>query len=494
MLLSQIAEHIPNKLALRIVRDVPIADVVHDSREVSPGALFVCRRGERFDGHDFIPQALAAGAAAVVVEGAQRLSAVPPDVPAIAVADSRLAQAAAAAACHGFPARRLTLIGVTGTNGKTSTCYFLESILRAANIRAGLMTTLEVRLAPDAPPERALRTTPEAAQIQRLLARALAARSSHVVLEVSSHALELRRVDYCEFDVAVFTNLSPEHLDFHPTMDAYFAAKLALFDGRLAGEKPLKAATNIDDPYGKKLLSLAAGEVITFGCDPSADVCASAIEPSLSGTVLRAKTPLGPFEARLNLRGEFSAYNALAAAAAALALGLSVEPIVAGLQSLPPVPGRLEPVPSARGPLVFVDYAHTPGGLRSVLKTLRQIAPRRVICVFGCGGDRDRSKRPKMGAIAAQLADLAIVTSDNPRSEDPEAIIDEILAGISSGNVLRMSDRAQAIRRAIAEAHEEDVVLIAGKGHETYQIFADKTVHFDDREVARAALKELGLL
>ncbi len=465
-------------------------DVTHDSRACAPGTVFVAIRGEKTDAHRFIPQAVERGAVAVISEQPVDTSAAPAW---IQVRDARRALALSAAAVHGRPSERLKLAGITGTNGKTTTAHLIDSILRAAEGTSAMFGTISHRVGEEA--ITASHTTPESADIQRMLARAVAAGCRSAVMEVSSHAIELHRADALKFAVAVFTNLTRDHLDYHKTMDAYFAAKERLFNGAL-DYAPLASIINIDDEYGRKLLGTARGTLITYGLGERADVRTKDYRVTGRGTSYTAETPAGRIEIESPLVGRPHVYNTLAAIAAGLALGADSEQIARGINGCEVVAGRFEQVTAegADAPFtVIVDYAHTDDALKNVLQTAREIAGNnRVIVVFGCGGDRDRTKRAPMGEIAATLADVAIATSDNPRSEDPEAIIADIEVGLkrSGRNYIKIVERREAIFRAVAEARAGDVVLIAGKGHETYQILGSQTVHFDDREVAGEAILE----
>lgn len=468
--------------------DPVIKEISHDSRRCLPGSLFAAIAGERFDGHQFIDQALERGAVAVMSERPRPSGFAHPW---LRVDDVRLALALAAAAIFGHPSRHLTLIGVTGTNGKTTTATLVEAILRAAGFRSASMGTIHYRLGETEMP--AERTTPEAPDIQRFLARACAQGITHVVMEVSSHALDLKRVDGTEFAIAVFTNLTPEHLDYHRTMDAYFAAKRRLFEGATA-PPPRGVVINADDPRADELLTLAlerSSRALTYGFHAHADVRAQYFAASLDGLTFVAHTPIGDLPITSPLVGKPHVYNILAAIAVGLLLDMDAEPIVAGIQHCPPVAGRFEVVDEGQDFAVVVDYAHTHDALQNAIETARVLTPYRIITLFGCGGDRDLSKRAPMGEVAARLSDLVIATSDNPRSEDPQAIISQIEVGLRKGGApyLKIPDRKQAIWRAIQEARPGDLVLIAGKGHETYQILKDGVVPFDDREVARAAIR-----
>lgn len=471
--------------------DVEALDVTHDSRACAPGSIFVAIRGGKIDAHQFIPQAIGRGAIAVVSEllpGSER-------VPAwIQVEDARAALARSAAAVHEHPSRRLRLVGITGTNGKTTTAHLIDSVIRASEGTSAMFGTITHRVGNEA--AAALNTTPEASDIQRMLARAIKAGCRSAVMEVSSHAIELHRADALKFAVAVFTNLTRDHLDYHGTMEHYFEAKEKLFNGSL-GSQPGASIINVDDEYGRRLFKSARGDRITYGFGSRTDVGTDDFELSPRGLAFTAATPAGRVEIVSRLVGRPHVYNILAAIATGLALEVSLDLIGRGIAVCPTVAGRFEQVtPAAPGECPFtviVDYAHTDDALKNVLQTARELAGSgRVITVFGCGGDRDRTKRAPMGELAAGLSDLAVVTSDNPRTEDPEAIIADIEAGMKevARPYVKLTDRREAIFYAIGEAREGDVVLIAGKGHENYQIIGQRRFHFDDHEVAGEAMKE----
>jgi UDP-N-acetylmuramoyl-L-alanyl-D-glutamate--2,6-diaminopimelate ligase len=432
---------------------VEITDLAYDAAAVSPGALFFCVRGSRADGHDFAPAAVERGAVALVVERELELA-----VPQLVVDDARGAMASAAAPFFGHPSRDLEVAGVTGTSGKTTTAYLLHAILDAAGRRPALLGSIERRVGGELLPVSL--NTPEAIDLQRLFRRMLDAGDRSCAMEATSEASAQGRLEGTRFAVLVFTNLSQDHLNFHGTMERYFEAKRRLF------AQTDRAVVNVDDEWGRRL----AGELpdaIAFGLGDARD--------ALAGVELR-------------LRGEFNVANAVAAATAARALGVDDEAIAAGIASVAGVPGRFEEVDEGQPFTVLVDYSHKPAALETVLREARGLADGRVLCVFGCGGDRDREKRPLMGRIAAELADVTIVTSDNPRSEDPLAIIEEIVAG-AGGAAEVEPDRRRAIERAVGLAAPGDVVVIAGKGHETGQEIAGRKLPFDDREVAREALR-----
>jgi UDP-N-acetylmuramyl-tripeptide synthetase len=462
-----------------------VTDVTHDSRRVAAGSLFVAIRGFSQDGNAFVEAARRKGALGVVSEVEAR-----PGGPWLQVKDAREALAVLSAAVLDRPAERLDLVGVTGTNGKTTTTYLIDAILRAAGRAVGLVGTVQYRIR-----ERwvdAVRTTPEASDLQHLLREMGDEGCTHAVLEVSSHSLVLKRVYGCAFKVAVFTNLTRDHLDFHGDMDRYFAAKKVLFDTLLRDDGC--AVIGMDDARGEELKAAARGRVTTYALEHEADLTAEALELSLKGTRFRARTPAGLLEVKTPLVGRFNVRNVLAALGAGLALGVSTDEALRGIASLAGVPGRLERVEAGQDFAVVVDYAHTDDALKNLLETLRELRPRRLITVFGCGGDRDRTKRPLMGTVASRLSDLVIVTSDNPRSEPPEAILEDIGRGIpksrEAGTEMRV-DRREAIARALEVAGPGDVVAIAGKGHESSQVLRDRTVPFDDRQVARDLLGRL---
>ena len=464
-----------------------ITNIAYDSRLVAPGHLFVAIRGAHFDGHTFIEQAVDKGASAVVGErvGLSHRATM------IVVPDSREALAQLASVFHGEPARKLTMVGVTGTNGKTTTSFLIKHLLEKSNRPTGLVGTVQYEIGKRILP--ALRTTPESLDLQELLRQCLEAGCRNVVMEVSSHALSQSRANEIGFDIGVFTNLTREHLDFHEGMKEYFEAKARLFENLRTNEKKSRAAIiNVDDPYGQQLVARFAKDVpvLTYGMGARADFRASNFRIEPSGTSYQLDAREKSYLVRLPLIGRFNIYNSLAALAAANAAGVDLRNSVAGLARAPQVPGRLEAVSAKRQFQVFVDYAHTDDALLNVLKTCRDLNPNRLIVVFGCGGNRDKAKRPLMGNAADRLADWTIITSDNPRKEDPEAIIRDIEVGFKRKNYEKIFDRKKAIARAIELAKPRDIVLIAGKGHEKTQEFSDYTIPFDDVEVAARALEE----
>lgn len=467
--------------------DIEVRGLTHDSRAVRAGDVFFAVRGGHVDGAAFITDAVRKGAVAVVAEAAWFPA---PGVAAVSVPSVRGAMASMARLFRGMPDRRLKMVGVTGTNGKTTTTFLVRHLLERAGVRCGLMGTVRYEMGDRILP--AARTTPESCEFYWLLSKMIEEGCGAAAIEVSSHALAQDRVAGAEFDVAVFTNLSRDHLDFHPTMGDYFEAKRRLFTGHAKAGVGATAVINAGDERGRRLLD---DEAVAFR-KVSYGACGADI-----GWKLEGWTPTGgrvEFSAGaereavfLPLVGEFNLENAAAAIGSAMALGMAFRDAVRWLGDAPPVPGRLERVPGARGFSVLVDYAHTDDALAKALGVLKGLPHRRLICVFGCGGDRDRSKRPLMGRAASTLADLVLLTSDNPRGEEPAAIISEILAGLADGTAHEViQDRRAAIRRAIEVAGEGDIVLIAGKGHETYQEIAGARFPFDDREVAAAALGE----
>lgn len=463
---------------------VPVGGIACDSRKVKPGDVFVAIEGFRTDGHLFAGEALKRGAAALVVG---KPVVVPADIPLVRVSDTRLALALISARFYGYPGRRLKLAGVTGTNGKTTTTYLLRAVYRAAGARVGLIGTvanwIEERKMP------VTHTTPESLDLQKILSEMADAGVDTVVMEVSSHALALKRVEGCSFETAVFTNLTQDHLDFHKDMRHYLAAKKILF------EKAEKIAViNSDDPAAPELRAAARAATVSYGIREKADVTAEEISVQRKGTSFLVRTPWGKAAVNLKLTGYFNVYNSLAALAAGGAAGIPLPVMVRALEGVAGVPGRFELVDRGQDFTVVVDYAHTPDGLENLLKTARQLCGGRLIAVFGCGGDRDRTKRPLMGEIAACYSDLPVITSDNPRTEDPLRIIADIEEGMRKvrrpEDYVVIPDRRRAIEYAVGAALAGDVVVIAGKGHEDYQIIGAEKLPFDDREEAARALEK----
>jgi UDP-N-acetylmuramoyl-L-alanyl-D-glutamate--2,6-diaminopimelate ligase len=485
--LSELLKHVTHG-EVRGPVDRIVAGIAYDSRRVKPETLFVAIPGGRHDGLEFAEEALRRGAG-VVVSPHARLAV--RDATHVQVADARRALAEAADAFYRHPSGRLMIAGVTGTNGKTTTTFLLRDMLAAAGRAPGLVGTVCYEVGGRVIP--ADRTTPEASDLQAMFDQMLQAGCSSVVMEVSSHALAQERVHGIDFDVAIFTNLTRDHLDYHKTMEQYFEAKRRLFMGLGQGAKQAVAVINHDDPWGRRLAEAAElkARVITFGLEPGADVGVESLALDGHGGRFRIKSPWGAAELRTPLLGRYNVSNALGAYVAGRALGLEEGVVQAALARRASVPGRLEEVPTGRGWRVLVDYAHTDDALSNVLRTVRPLVRGRLIVVFGCGGDRDPSKRPLMGRVAGTLADRVILTSDNPRREEPRAIIEQILAGIQDrGRCEVVEDRAQAIAAALDEARDGDLVLIAGKGHENTQEFASTIIPFDDRQVARQLLRQ----
>jgi UDP-N-acetylmuramoyl-L-alanyl-D-glutamate--2,6-diaminopimelate ligase len=493
----------------------PVVRITANSKQAGPGSIFVALPGTHVDGHDFVAEAIEKGALAVVVEAERQASLnLPSGATVLTCANTYQAFAQLCSAFYGHPGQALTLVGVTGTNGKTTTTHLVEHLLKSADIPTGLIGTLGARGVGQAPKAEGPRgggstqkpktenersyqstghTTPMADHLQATLAKLRDEQMSHVVMEVSSHALAQHRSEGCNFKVAVHTNLTQDHLDYHITMDNYFEAKALLFRGLKPGSH---AVINLDDEYGERFVQAVPEgvQLWTYSLKrPEATLLASDLAYSLEGSSFQLKTPQGEVAIQLKLAGEFSVYNTLAAIASGLALGLPLQQVAQTISSAEGVRGRFEVV--AREPFVLVDYAHTPDGLENVLEAAKRITPesQRLLVVFGCGGDRDASKRPQMGRLAEQLADALVVTSDNPRTEDPQQILADVLAGIEQFDPQRMkviADRREAIQQALDWAEAKDVVLVAGKGHEDYQILADRVIHFDDREEVQTYLAE----
>jgi UDP-N-acetylmuramoyl-L-alanyl-D-glutamate--2,6-diaminopimelate ligase len=471
----------------------PVHAITDDSRAVTAGSLFVAVKGERVDGHRFVEQAIKAGAVAVV---AQATVASGP-LPFVQVADSRKALGFLGSRFYGDPSARLKMIGVTGTNGKTTTTYLCKSLLEGIGRRVGLIGTVGYQIGQETIP--ASHTTPGALDLQALLAKMVEGGLNAAVMEVSSHALALDRTAGCEYDVAVFTNLTQDHLDFHHTMDEYFEAKLRLFTGLAGGKKTGKRAiVNLDDPRGGEIRAACPVPAWGYAIKNQADIKAERVRLSLAGTTFTAATPAGSFAVESRLVGEHNVYNLLGAIGVALHSGVTSDQVCEAAAQITNVPGRFERVSSGQDFTVVVDYAHTEDALLRLLTAAQTLKTGRIITVFGCGGDRDRGKRPKMGRAAVEYSDVVILTSDNPRTEDPMAILHEVEIGVRDALALRnhvqyhmVPDRREAIGAAIHEARRDDMVLIAGKGHEDYQIIGTKKFHFDDREVAREAIQQL---
>jgi UDP-N-acetylmuramoyl-L-alanyl-D-glutamate--2,6-diaminopimelate ligase len=486
MQLKTLAAAIPVRQVIGSL-DRNVESIAYDSRRVQRNGLFVALRGEKTDGHAFIGQALEKGACAIIAEREEKHA----RATCLVVENSRAALADLAGTFYGFPARKLRMAAVTGTNGKTTTSFLIKHICENAGLRCGLIGTVRYEIGERILP--ATRTTPESLDLQELLAQIVNAGCKAAAMEVSSHALAQERNRGIEWDVAVFTNLTQDHLDFHGTMENYFGAKAKLFEQLPEQQKKRKpvAVINIDDRYGERLVRQMDRKVaiVTYGMGVHANFRASNYRMEFGGTSYQLDARGKSYLVRVPLIGRFNVANSLAALAGANALGLNLREAILSLGKTAQVPGRLQAVPAKRQFQVFVDYAHTPDALLNVLKTLRELEPRRLLVVFGCGGDRDKQKRPLMAGVVDQVADYAIVTSDNPRKEDPAKIVDEVEKGFRSGKYEKIVDRTEAIARAINLAEPHDIVLIAGKGHENYQEFADHTVPFDDIQVARRALE-----
>jgi UDP-N-acetylmuramoyl-L-alanyl-D-glutamate--2,6-diaminopimelate ligase len=480
-----------------------VRDIAHDSRKVKPGSLFVAVRGFHSDGHQFISQAIKQGAVAIVAEK-QEGQPVPADTPLLIVDDSRKALALLANTFFRHPSRRLMLIGITGTNGKTTTTYLVKSIVEAAGHTAGLIGTIDYRVGDKVYP--APNTTPESLELQRLLSEMVRLGASHCIMEVSSHALALGRIEGCEFAAAAFTNLTQDHLDFHESMEAYFQAKLRLFTN-LSPEA--WAIVNVDDPRGVEIVRKTRARVITTGFSELANVRpVETVDHGMNGLMFDAASPAGTIPVESSLVGRHNIYNILTAIGIGSALGVSADMIARGLRNMKAVPGRMEKVDEGQPFGVMVDYAHTEDALVRLLESVREITAGRIITVFGCGGDRDRTKRPAMGAAAIKGSDVVIITSDNPRTEDPLGIIRDIEQGLVKHGVKMSSQdaakhaapgkkpyyvmpgRHEAVAVAVGLARPGDTVVLAGKGHEDYQIIGEKKLHFDDREVAREEIRK----
>lgn len=466
--------------------EVEISGLAYSSKLVQPGFLFAALRGEKKDGHEFVEEALSHGARAILSERPK-----PPNMKAvwIEVRDAREALALAAASFYGHPSLRMKVIGITGTKGKTTLTYLLESILLRAGFQPAVIGTINYRWSGKVIP--AQRTTPEAPDLQRMMSEMLALGMTHCLIEVSSHALDLKRVWGIHFDVAVFTNLSAEHLDYHPSLEDYFETKKKLF---FLNAKKRTAVVNLDDAWGKRLISELPLTTVSYGLEPAAIIRGQDCRFTENGLKAEVDYPGGTMKICSHLLGKHNLYNILAAVATGLALNVPAATIKEGITDLKGVPGRLEKIDNKLGLKVFVDYAHTDIALRSLLEAVRELKPHRILLVFGAGGDRDKGKRPRMGEVAAALADWTFLTSDNPRTEDPLAILAEIEQGFArSGSraYAVIPDRREAIEAALASAKKGDAVLIAGKGHENYQIFKDRTISFDDAEVVRSILKAM---
>lgn len=473
--------------------DRMVTAIADDSRAVTPGSLFIAVKGEHADGHQFVPQAIKAGAVAVMAQESVETG----SIPLVLVADSRKALGLIGGRFYGDPSSHLAMVGVTGTNGKTTTTYLCKALLEGLGKKVGLIGTVAYQIGSEMLP--ASHTTPGALELQGLLARMIQTGLTSVVMEVSSHALAMDRTAGCEFDAAVFTNLTQDHLDYHQTMEQYFQAKLRLFTGLGRGEKRgQRAIINMDDPKGNQIVQACSVPVWGYAVNSRADLKAEQVRLTMSGTTFTAATPAGTFGVESRLVGEHNVYNLLGAIGVALHAGATCDQIRESVSRVSNVPGRFESVAAGQDFMVVVDYAHTEDALVRLLTAAQAIKAQRIITVFGCGGDRDRGKRPKMGRAAVLFSDVVVLTSDNPRTEDPMAILREVEVGVREALHQRshveyqlVPDRREAIGIAVQLARKGDIVLIAGKGHEDYQIIGTKKIHFDDREIAREAIQKL---
>ncbi|MBF0449243.1 MAG: UDP-N-acetylmuramoyl-L-alanyl-D-glutamate--2,6-diaminopimelate ligase [Candidatus Magnetomorum sp.] len=485
MLLSDLLDVLPDDPChQRIKSDIQITGIHYDSRKIQAGNVFVAIRGNKTDGHEFINNALDNGASVIIVETMQSVLS---HVIQIQVTDSRKALACLAARYYKFPSNHLCLIGITGTNGKTTTAYLIENILKSNGHPTGVISTIEYRYQGNVFPNPL--TTPESLDLQRIFSEMLANGITHVVMEVSSHALDLDRVHGCFFNVSVFTNLSQDHLDYHQTMEDYWACKKRLFFPPFLTQQSL-SVINCDNNYGCQLKNDSPGKQILVGSSDENHIYCQNPDISLSLISGKIFTPKGIIALSSALTGQHNVQNILCAVGVGIALNIPLAAIEQGITGMTCIPGRLERITEATDRFVFVDYAHTPDALENVIHCIKHSSPGRIITVFGCGGDRDRSKRPIMGKVAATLSNLCIVTSDNPRTELAGQIINDICSGIPDQHEYKIEpDRKKAIKLALLESRPKDVILIAGKGHETYQILNDQTIHFDDREHARILVK-----
>jgi len=486
MKLSEVLKGVPNTM-VEGQRNVDISGITHDSRKIQSGYVFVAVQGEKMDGFTFVKKALQNGAEAVLSKRKK------PDLfpkTWIQVSDDREALGLCSANFYGHPSRELKIVGITGTKGKTTVSYILEEILKKANFVPGVIGTISYR-GPNIDIT-AKHTTPEASDLQKMLRQMVEGGATHCIMEVSSHALELKRVTGIEFDVVVFTNLSGEHMDYHQNMDSYFEAKKKLFH---AGQNNQTAVINTDDDWGKKMISDITMEYISVGLQSPAMVYAEKFEFDTNGTKLTARFPSGNMTLSSHLIGKPNVYNTLSSLAASLALNIHTDAIQEGIAALHGVPGRFERIQNSLGIHIYIDYAHTDDALKNLLETAQDLAREKIILVFGAGGDRDKTKRPRMGAIAGELADLTILTSDNPRTESPSAIISDVKEGLKTTGPKKyiiLPDRKEAIKKAFSLARKDDMILVAGKGHEDYQILGDKIIPFSDKDVIHEILKLRG--
>lgn len=479
MNVKELAKVLPDVLSISGDTDVEINSVAYDSRKVKDNGIFVAISGTNFDGHDFIPEAIKGGAKVIIGEKEMDIG----NILYIRVKDARKALARTSAWFYGYPGDKLKIIGVTGTSGKTTITYLISEMLKEVGCRFGVIGTIGNVINGRKLP--ASLTTPESLELNRLFAEMLEHNTEYAVMEVSSHSLKLNRVTDLSFKVGIFTNLTQDHLDFHKDFDDYFLSKKKLF------QQSEKAVINIDDKSGAKLLGMIDIPVLTYGVKGDADVKAKNIEITAEGAFYELVFNGGTYPVYFGTPGLFSVYNSLAAITTGIAMGFPLNSLIRAVGNVKGIPGRFELIKNNQDIYVIIDYAHKPDGLKNVLLTIKEFCSGKIITVFGCGGDRDRDKRPIMGQISSQLSDYTIITSDNPRSEDPEVIIKEIEKGIIGNDYEKISDRRKAIKRAISMANKGDVVLIAGKGHEDYQVLRDRTIHFDDKEIAKEYLRKI---
>lgn len=475
--------------SLLSLKNPTISSLDMDSREVKPGSLFICIKGYTVDGHDFAQKAVEQGAVAIVAERNLDL-----DVPVIVVKDTKRSMAVLADIFYGQPTHSMHLIGVTGTNGKTTTTHIIEKIFNEANKQTGLIGTMYIKIGNQQ--KEVKNTTPESLTLQKTFAEMKEQNVSDAIMEVSSHALHLGRIHGCDFNVAVFTNLTQDHLDYHKTMEAYKYAKGLLFAqlGNKFDHNDLKIAVlNEDEEASEDFKRMTAAKILTYGIDRPADIKANNIKMTSKGTMFQLVTPVGIRNVTIQMVGKFSVYNVLAAVSASLASSVDLDTIVTAIESMEGVRGRFELVDGGQDYTVIVDYAHTPDSLENVLKTVKQFAEGRIFCIVGCGGDRDKTKRPLMAKIAVTYSDEPVFTSDNPRSEDPQVILQEMEEGVAGNQYTSIISREEAITYAVKKARKGDVILIAGKGHETYQIIGNEVFDFDDKEIALNAINTLNL-
>lgn len=470
------------------IEEFEVQGISCNSKLVTENSVFVAIKGNREDGNKFIKEAIERGAKVIITQGSSGagVSRKPGGAFFIRVKDTRRALARLASEFYGNPSSRIKVTGITGTNGKTTTSYLIEALLKKSGSSPGVIGTINYRFKDIVTP--AKNTTPGPLELEAMLSQMLKEGVDYAVMEVSSHALDQDRTDGINFHSAIFTNLTQDHLDYHKTQDRYFLAKAKLFSGL---GKDAFAVINIDDKYGRKIRALTGARIITYGIDKDSDVSAENIKSGVRSTELRLLTPKGGIKLTMRFIGRHNVYNILAAVAWGVKEGIALPVIKSALEGSPQVPGRLERVDFSGKFSIFVDYAHTENALSNVLKTLRGVSKKRIIVVFGCGGERDRAKRPKMGRVASELSDYAVITNDNPRSEEPRSIIKEIQKGINNANYCIIPERFEAIRKSLSIARPGDIVLIAGKGHENYQILKNKVVDFDDRKVIEECLKSM---